>query len=139
MLCSRETRKSQSAARAVRASSLTFLNFEWSSQEQRAASEFRAEAKRGGKHRKVNLQPYLGRGPSVSSEVDILLLFYRHVLCAPRFSRKQNKTKQKTPKTPRSWFLLRPLSKLSAETNTAVTPTEQVGGTFRPSSSTSAV
>lgn len=38
------------------------------------------------KKKSLNLQPYLGRGPSVSSEVDILQLLRNATLCAPRFA-----------------------------------------------------
>lgn len=38
----------------------------------------------------VNLQPYLGRSPSVSSEVDILLSSETWHFCAPRFASRQN-------------------------------------------------
>lgn len=38
----------------------------------------------------VNLQPYLGRSPSVSSEVDILLPLETRHFCAPRFASPKN-------------------------------------------------
>lgn len=38
----------------------------------------------------MNLQPYRGRSPSVSSEVDILLSSETRHFCAPRFASQQN-------------------------------------------------